>query len=301
MSKKTENNQIPDFSAVFDIDSDSLPKELIAKDPSCAGKNLGFLSGEAGDTDKKKEEELKRKTEQKKKKADKRKNRTIAVLLSVLLAFIALTAGSIIIMESKKPVISAEKPVVQTISRYTESTAVTISAGNSIKIFFIDNDYDVHYIENGQTVELSDDGGAVYYGTVTDIRESSPESGYIKTYAGLLTGVTPSTPVYTVFVTPSEPSAFTKEGIVLKAKTLTKTVNDALTVPADAVFIDGNQSYVWLYSAIKKTLARQDVKTGLTVDGVTQIVSGIEKSDRVAYIFSCSEDKLYDGISVKTD
>ena len=55
MSKKTDNNQIPDFSAVFDIDNESLPKELIEKDPSASTKNLGFLSGSNEDEEAEKE------------------------------------------------------------------------------------------------------------------------------------------------------------------------------------------------------------------------------------------------------
>lgn len=304
MSKKTESTPVNDFSAVFDIDNDSLPKELIEKDPDASSRNLGFLSGndEDGISAKEKEEKAKEKSRaEKAKKADKAKNRTIIILLATVLLFIGATVISLIVNESRKPVITPEKPVVQTISRYTENTAVTIAAGNTMRIFFIDNDYDVHYIENGQTVELYDEAGTMYKGTITEIRESSPESGYIKNYAELLTGVAPSTSVYTVFITPANPSDFSKEGIILRAKTLTKTATDALTINASAVFIDGNQSYVWLYSPLKKTLTRQDVKTGLTVDGITQITAGLEKSDKVATSFSCSEEKIYDGIKVKID
>lgn len=299
MSTKNTQNDIPDFSAVFDIDGESLPKELIEKDPDSSSKNLGFLSEKDDEEEEKKKDEKKK--EIKTKKADKRKNRTIAVLAGIIFLFVGIFAASVAIRESRKPVITAEKPVIQTISRYTQSNAVTIAAGSSIRVFFIDNDYDVHYIEVGQTVELSDADANTYTGTITDIAELAPDFLYVESYAQQLTGTTPSTAVYGVFVTPHDSAAFSKAGVFLTAKTLTKTADDAITVPAGAVFIDGNQPYVWLYSPIKKSLFRQDVKTGLTVDGITQIVSGIEKSDRVAVIFSCSEDGIYDGIKVKTD
>ena len=74
-----------------------------------------------------------------------------------------------------------------------------------------------------------------------------------------------------------------------------------MTVKASAVFTDGNQTYVWKYSSFGKALEKQDVKTGITVDGITVISAGIEKNDRIVTSFSCSEDKIYDGIQVKTE
>ncbi len=302
MNKKPENNDIPDFSAVFNVDKDSVPRELIKKDPGASTENLGLLSGENELSPKEQKEKQKKvKAENNKKKVNRRKNRAIAVLSAVVLLFIAVTCISIGLREARKPVITAEKPVVQAISRYTEGNAVTISSGTSFKVVFIDNDYDVHYIEPGQSVELINENGTVYTGKVTDITEAFPDSYYIKDYHSVLTGEMPSTVVYAVFVTPDDSAAFTKEGVPLKAKVLTKTVTDALTVRSSAVFADGNRYYVWKYSSFAKALSKQDVKVGLSVDGVTEIMGGIEKSDRIATVFSCSEDKLYDGIKVKTD
>ena len=41
--------------------------------------------------------------------------------------------------------------------------------------------------------------------------------------------------------------------------------------------------------------------TGITVDGVTVILGGLEKNDKIVTAFSCSEDMIYDGIKVKTE
>lgn len=302
MDKKPENNDIPDFSKVFSIDESTLPDKLIEKDPEASARNLGFLSGEEELSEKEKKEKLKQeKNEKKKKKINRIKNRTIVILSAVVILFVAITAVSIAVKESRKPVVTVEKPVVQTISRYTEADAVTVSSGTGFKVVFVDNDYDVHYIEAGQTAEITDENGTLYTGKISDIKEASAESYYIKNYYAVLTGEMPSTAVYAVFVNPDDASAFTKEGTVLKVKVLTKTAADALTVKASAVFTDGNQQYVWKYSAFGKTLEKHDVKVGLSVDGVTQILAGVEKSDKVVASFSCSEDKIYEGIKVKTE
>lgn len=302
MNKKPENNDIPDFSKLFNIDEESLPDKLIEKDPAASTRNLGFLAGEPEITEKEKKENLKnKKLEKKKRKAELIKNRMLIVLSALVLLFAAVFGISIAARESRKPVVTVEKPVIQTVSRYLDGNAVTVSSGKSFKAVFIDNDYDVHYIEVGQTVELTDENGAAYTGKISDIKEASPESYYIKDYYSVLTGELPSTAVYAVFVTPDEASLFTKEGTPLKVRVLTKTAENALTVKASAVFTDGNQSYVWKYSSFGKTLEKQDVKTGITVDGVTVILAGLEKNDKVVTVFSCSEDKIFDGIKVKTE
>ncbi len=302
MSKKPENDNIPDFSEVFNIDDASLPDKLIEKDPSASNRNLGFLSESREPSEKEKKENLRReKAEKKKKQVNRMKNRMLIILSAAVLLFAAVFAITIAVKESKKPVITAEKPVIQTVSRYTEGNAVTVSSGKGYRVVFIDNDYDVHYIEPGQTVEITDENGSSYTGKISDIKEASPDSYYIKDYYTVLTGELPSTVVYAVFVAPDDSSVFTREGAALKVKVLTKTAENALTVKASAVFTDGNQTYVWKYSSFGKTLEKQDVKTGITVDGITVISAGIEKNDRIVTSFSCSEDKIYDGIKVKTE
>lgn len=304
MDKKNNSNNIPDFSKVFNIDSSTLPKELIEKDPDASTKNLGFLSGNEEETLTQKEKKARaaeEKAEKKKKKINRLKNRLLIILLVIVFVFTAGGIISAVINENKKPVVTIEKPVIQTLSRYTQGNGVCINTGGVPCIVFIDNDYDVHYIEKGQTAEITDENGTVHKGKITDIKEAAPDTDYIKNYYSVLTGDAPSTSVYAVFVTPDDNTVFTKEGSPVKVKVLTKTSEDALTVSSSAVQIDGNQPYVWVYSSVKKTLTRQDVKVGITVDGITEITGGLKKTHRVISSFSCPENQLYDGIKVKTD
>ena len=302
MNKNTET-ATNDFSEIFNIDNDNLPKELIEKDPDASKRNLGFLSEDNINplSEKEKKEVVKKaKKADKKLKANLFKNRLIVVLLAIVMLFVAATVTKIIINEKQKPVIETEKPVVQTLSRYTTSTGVTISSGTSYRVVFIDNEYDVHYISTGQSAELYDENGNVYHGTVTDIRSVTPDAYYVQKYPDVLVGEIPSTSVYAVFISLEESGAFTKEGIKLSIKIFTKTVQDALTVSEAAIFTENDIQYVWIYSPLRKNLIQQEVKTGLTVDGITQITYGIEKNDKIAISFSCDRNKLFDGIQVKT-
>ena len=301
MNKQTEQG-INDFSEIFNIDNDTLPKELIEKEPDASRRNFGFLSE---DTTKPLSGKEKKEISKKAAKADKRlksgifKNRLIVALFAIILLFISSTVIKIVINEKQKPVIETEKPVEQTISRYTTATGVTIASGNSFRVVFIDNEYDIHYIAAGQPAELSDENGNVWKGTVTDIRSVTPDAYYIQKYPSALVGEIPSTSVYAVFVSLEDASAFTKEGVTLSIKITTKSVADAVTVSSSAIFSENDIQYVWVYSPLRKNLTQREVKTGLSVDGITQIISGLEKSDKVAVSFSCNQNKLFDGIQVK--
>ena len=40
---------------------------------------------------------------------------------------------------------------------------------------------------------------------------------------------------------------------------------------------------------------------GVIVNVITVILGGLEKNDKIITAFSCSEDKIYDGIKVKAE
>lgn len=297
-----KNNEYPDISGLFDIDKNELPDELIPKENSSGKIRTPFLTAdEPKDLTKaeiKAENKQKKQEIRKKKKENFRKKSVIAI--SLLLVFIiAFEIISFFVEDSKKPVITAEKPIEETISRYYSSKGVAITINNKKQIMVIDNDYDVHYIEKGQAVELSLENVTDIKGTVTDIKEQSPDSEYIKSYAEILTGSVPSTPVYAVFITPENEEQSIKEGILVNSKIITKQSENTLTISSTAVQYNGNQPFVWIYSPIKKTLTKQDVKTGLSADGKTEITAGIKKSSRI--VTYCSKDfsVLYEGIKVK--
>ncbi|MBR3768727.1 MAG: hypothetical protein IKL10_10900 [Clostridia bacterium] len=301
MNKKNNQNDYPDISGVFDIDESTIPDKMIAKDPDTAKITEPILTSDAAQRflpkDAKKALEKEKKANKKRENKNKRRTRLIIILSAILALFLTVSIINFVIEDSKIPTISAEKPVTETISRYHTDTAVSVKQG----AVFIDNDYDVHFIEKGQKVELSSPENMTFTGTVSDIKEEAPDSALITKHYPILTGSLPSTPVYAVYITFDNSDSFTEEGTEISAKVLTKTSENALTVPSSAVFINGNQHFVWIYSPFKKTLSKQDVNIGISSDGRTEITNGIKKSDRIAVTFSCSPEVLHEGIRVKTD
>ena len=306
MNKNTNTgNEYPDLSGVFDIDESKIPEELIKKDPNTPEITSRFLT--ADDAIRhlpEKEQKMilkQRKAARKKIRRDKRRVRLIIILSAVLALLIIAAAARTGLNEAKKPLIAADKPVEQTISRYSVSKGISVSIDGIVYGVFIDNDYDVHFIEKGQTVEITDENGTVTRGRVALIREEAPDSALLSEYHTLLFETKPSTSSYAVYVNLDNGEAIKKAGLALSFKTITKTAENALTVSASSVYIDGNQHYVWVYSPINKTLSKTEVRIGLTVDGITEIISGIKKSDKIMYSVSVPPETLYDGIKVKTD
>ncbi len=302
-NEKNRSEEYPDFSKVFDIDESSIPDKIIEKDPNGPKITNPVLTSEEAQRflpkETKKALEKEKHAQKKQQKKNKRRIRTIMILSAAVLLFITAGIVNFIIRDAATPSVSVEKPVKETISRYFTETAVTVSRNDSVEAVFVDNDYDVHYIEKGQPVEITISEGTVIGGIVSEIKEEAPDSEFIKEYYTVLTGTAPSTSVYAVYIRPSSENAGLSKGTTLTAKVITKTASDVLTVPSSAVFINGNQHYVWLYNSFRKTLSRQDVSIGISVDGKTEIIKGIDKSDRIAVTFSCLQEQLYEGIRVK--
>lgn len=301
MSEKNIN-EYPDISGLFDIDKDELPDELIPKEKTSSKIRTPFLTADEPKELTKaeiKEENKQKKKEIRKKKKEKLRKKSVLAISLILIFVIAFEVISFFVADSKKPVISTEKPITETICRYHSAKGIAVTVNNKKQIVIIDNDYDVHYIEKGQTVQITIENAGELKGTVTDIKEQAPDTEYIKSYAQALTGTQPSTPVYAVFITPENEEPLKKEGTPVNAKIITKQSENTFTVPSTAIQYNGNQPYVWIYSPIKKTLTKQDVKTGISSDGKTEISAGIKKNNRI--VVNCSKDfsVLYEGIKVK--
>ncbi len=306
MNKNTNHDDnYPDISGVFDIDEKKIPKEIIKKDPDAPEITNRFLTADEAirflPEKEQKQIQKEKKAERKRIRRDKRKVRLI-IILSVLLAVLIIAAAAKTgINEAKKPVISFEKPITETISRYSLSKGISVIKDGTMHAVFIDNDYDVHYIETGHKVEITDENGNLINGKVALIQEEAPDSPLMTKYHPLFFETKPSTSSYAVYVSIDTPDALKKEGLALSFKTITKSSENALTVNAESVYINGNQPYVWVYSSLSKTLKKTEVRTGLTFDGRTEITAGIKKSDKIMCSVSCDPEALYDGIKVKVN
>ena len=61
-----------------------------------------------------------------------------------------------------------------------------------------------------------------------------------------------------------------------------KAKENALLLPVDAVFSDGNKNYAWVLSGNAKKPVKKEITVGMTDDQNIEVVSGITATDRVA-------------------
>lgn len=304
MSENKTNHELPDISGLFDIDESSIPTEIIEKSPTLGTITTPILTSEEAmrklPKEARKDIETDNKAKKKRATAKKRKNTLKKAAIILLALMLGISIIDFIIDRAKMPSVTVDSPVIQTISRYHEAPAVAVNKNNTVFAALIDNDYDLHYIEAGQIVEITLPDSTKTYGKVFEIKEEKPEDELISKNFNVLTGSLPSTPVYAVYVTFNDLSLSLKDGTVLSAKIITKMAENAVTLPSSAVLQDDNGYYVWSYSSFKKCLKRIDITVGITVDGITEITSGLEKSDKIAITFSCLPEQLYEDIKVKT-
>ena len=84
-------------------------------------------------------------------------------------------------------------------------------------------------------------------------------------------------------------------GMFARIKLYTTVSKNCVTVPEDAVVTSYDKTYVFIVND-DNTVSRAEVKKGVTVDGVTEILSGLASGQRVAYE---GVTVLSDGVTVK--
>ena len=296
-------NSYPDISDIFNIDGSGLPDKPIEKDKSKPRSKEKILTSPEGARFLPKDVRKKMKKDEKKRRraaaAKKLKTRLI-IILSILAA--ALVAAGIItwkIKDAKKPVVIPSKAAVETIERSHSANAVVFADGRTTTAVFIDNDYDVHFIERNLKAEIKTTSGITVNGTVTDIKEEKPGSVLFRTLSSALLDDVPELSFYTVTVTLDDPEGLLKNADKVTARVITKSVEKAVAIPTSAVFTADAQSYVWIYHPLSKKLTRQDVSVGISSDDKVEIIRGLSKGDQVISGASCTSAELYDGIKVK--
>lgn len=247
------------------------------------------------------EERERRRKLKREKELKKAKTRLILILSAILIVIAGVFAIKGAIANSKKPVVTLEKTVSEPMERSYSSEAAVLKNPFGTYAVLIDNDYDVHYLEKKQQAEVILNEDTVFHGVVDKIQEEDQEGTFFEKIAAALLKEHPETSVYTVYISLSDPDGILKDGDKVNVKIITKSIDKAITVPTEAIRNDNGQSYVWLYHSIKKVISRQDISTGITADGKTEITAGLSKGDIVVKTFSCEEAELHNGMKVKTE
>ena len=141
-----------------------------------------------------------------------------------------------------------------------------VEAGTEMTLTLAVDELDILSVEPGQTVELSIDAlpDAELTGTVQKIAPLGNTEGTVTTYD--------------VTVALNESDERVKGGMNVSGNIVVETVENALTVPTDALKKDENGYYVMMESG-----QIRHVSIGVMTEEQTQIVSGLSEGETVAY------------------
>ncbi len=111
------------------------------------------------------------------------------------------------------------------------------------------------------------------------------ESAGLEGIDGAVTLVNPTkneqTGMYTVQVAVNNDDGKLNIGMFAEVSLVTEASAAAITIPTEAVMIEGEEYYVYVASADGKTAEKRVVITGIEADNITEIVTGIGIGDRV--------------------
>ncbi|GAB4212486.1 MAG: efflux RND transporter periplasmic adaptor subunit [Synechococcales cyanobacterium] len=126
--------------------------------------------------------------------------------------------------------------------------------------------------------------GGIRVGQTVNLR---PVAFPDRTLSGTVRRIAPATvvvkevTVFFVTITPDDPDNLLRSGMNVAVDFVGDPQPNAVTVPAVSVIYVGTQQGVILWDPQKREAVYRLVKTGITQEGVTQIVEGIQPEDRV--------------------
>lgn len=85
-----------------------------------------------------------------------------------------------------------------------------------------------------------------------------------------------------IYLAFDKPDARINSGMFAKVKLYTTLYKDSVTVPEDAIVQNYEKTYVYVVSG-DSTVSKREVQRGVTVDGISQVVAGLESGEVVAY------------------
>jgi len=126
------------------------------------------------------------------------------------------------------------------------------------------------------------------------ILDAFPDAQFKGRIASIAGAPDPSNRLFNVHVNFLTRPAGLKPGLFLQGRIFTKTKENVLTVPGQAIFMEGNEDFIFIVNDGRAE--KKKVVTGMTTDGSTEIVSGLSAGDR-AVVFG--KENLTPGCLVK--
>lgn len=305
--KSFDNNDYPDISGIFDIDENSLPKELMAKEKRKKNRHQKpILISEDREKQMAKEQARQLKEAQKKQK-QKEHNRTkikriSAVVLSIA-AVILIAVFSIkgIYTAKNAPAVSVVTAQTGEISTsYMAQALMLLSDNGTLYAAFVDNDFDLHSLQKGQAAIITVADERTFVGQISAISSEdigSALTSHIQTM--LPDGIYSSASNYIVCVTPAQSITGISENDTVTVEVVINYAADALIIESAALFSDENGEYVWKYSSFSDKIKKVYVSTGINNGSYVQITDGLKENTQLVYPADGEAVTLRDNQKVK--
>ncbi len=305
--KSVDKNEYPDISGIFDIDENSLPKELMEKEKRKRDRRQKpILISEDSEKRmaKEREKELKaaHKKQRKKEKAKKKVRQiTAAVLAGVLIVFAAAASIKGFFNAKNAPEVALGYVQSGEISvSHMSHALMLLSDTGSLYAAFVDNDFDLHSLENGRAAIITSADERTFVGQISSIHSEEIGSEITSRIQTMIpNGIYSSASNYVVCVTPAQSITGINENDTVTVETVIAYAADALIIPSAALFSDENGDFVWQYSSFTHKVKKVYVTAGINNGVNAQIKDGLRENAAIAYSTNGEALTLSDNQRVK--
>lgn len=312
MDDNKNNSSLPDLSGIFNVNDSDIPSKLLEKPENLRRSSPQTDSSGVIFTDKPtKEQQLKQQQTVRRrgnaaKKRRLRRRRTIIAAAAVIAVFALIFAVKTAIANSKRPEVELYTVTVGDVRRTYDSVAAVITAstgGGPISTYAIipENSYDLNNIKTGQSAIITGTGDKKYEAHVTGIAEEDADTALTETVKTVLTEKTFSAASNIfIYVKPDAPMN-EADGTVLTVSITTAEELNVPFVPSECISTDKNGDYVWAVGKLSKKLTKKYVTKALTANGMTAIIGGLKKNEKVVLkaVTDTAERPLADGVKIK--
>lgn len=286
-----DKNDYPDISGIFDIDESTLPKELIVTEKQKKDrrrKPILISEDKEKQFEKEREKQLKaaQKKQRKKEQTKKKIKKTgIASLIGVLIILAAVFSLKSFIDTKKAPDVMLSTTQTGEISvSHLSHALMLLSDTGSLYAAFVDNDFDLHSIENGLSAIITSADERQFVAHIQAIRSEEPGSEITSRIQAMLpNGIYSSASNYVIYAVPTQSITGMNENDTVTVETVIDYATNALIIPSAALFSDENGDFVWKYSSLTKRIKKVYVTAGINNGANVQITEGLKKNDSVVY------------------
>lgn len=175
-----------------------------------------------------------------------------------------------------------------------------LSDTGSLYAAFVDNDFDLHSLENGRAAIITSADERTFVGQISSIHSEEIGSEITSRIQTMIpNGIYSSASNYVVCVTPAQSITGINENDTVTVETVIAYAADTLIIPSAALFSDENGDFVWQYSSFTHKVKKVYVTAGINNGVNAQIKDGLRENAAIAYSTNGEALTLSDNQRVK--